>query len=279
MTITGKIDIDEKTVSLYQWALLPATNSDCYKEITVEYYQKNVLVREVQFSKAFVVDYTEQYSNHTGVGTFSIYLRQFYKQDIDVTTEETKTVNSEAMVVDESEEIEAVQQAENSPVEKVVESTNKASMSFTDRVEKQKEMGDNSNAGVGKIPQGLTGEQFANSSKLIRQNVGNISDDIVVQGSRAGVTAKATSDIDYAIRVSPEKFDDLIKQRFGTPNPGSAKERTMLHAIETGKIQAGEAGLRGLRIQLQETLGIDVDISIIKSGGSFDNGPMINIPK
>ncbi len=70
MTITGKIDIDEKTVSLYQWALLPATNSDCYKEITVEYYQKNVLVREVQFSKAFVVDYTEQYSNHAGVGTF-----------------------------------------------------------------------------------------------------------------------------------------------------------------------------------------------------------------
>jgi hypothetical protein len=149
ITITGKIDIDEKTVSLYQWALLPATNSDCYKKITVEYYQKNVLVREVQFSKAFVVDYTEQYSNHTGVGTFSIYLRQFYKQDIDVTTEETKTVNSEAMVADESEKIEAVQQAENSPVERVVESTNKASMSFTDRVEKQKEMGDNSNEGVG----------------------------------------------------------------------------------------------------------------------------------
>ncbi len=150
ITITGKIDIDEKTVSLYQWALLPATNSDCYKKITVEYYQKNVLVREVQFSKAFVVDYTEQYSNHTGVGTFSIYLRQFYKQDIDVTTEETKTVNSEAMVADESEKIEAVQQAENSPVERVVESTNKASMSFTDRVEKQKEMGDNSNEGTSK---------------------------------------------------------------------------------------------------------------------------------
>lgn len=134
--------------------------------------------------------------------------------------------------------------------------------------------------GVGRtIPQGLTEEQFVNSSKLIRQNVGNICDDIVVQGSRAGATAKATSDIDYAIRVSPEKFDDLIKQRFGTPNPGSGKERTMLHAIETGRIQAGEAGLRGLRKQLQEILGIDVDISIIKSGGSFDNEPMINIPK
>ncbi|MCX7747309.1 MAG: S8 family serine peptidase [Clostridia bacterium] len=133
--------------------------------------------------------------------------------------------------------------------------------------------------GTLKIPQGLTREQFANTSKLIRQSVGNISDDIVVQGSRAGGTAKETSDIDYAIRVSSEKFDELIKQRFGTPNSGSAKEKTMLHAIETGKIQAGEAGLRGLRKQLQEMLGIDVDISIIKSGGAFDNGPMINLPK
>ena len=129
------------------------------------------------------------------------------------------------------------------------------------------------------LPQGLTSEQFGNASKLIRQNVGNISDDIVVQGSRAGGTAKAASDIDFVIRVSSGEFDTLIKQRFGTPNVGSAKERTMLNAIETGKIQSGEAGLRSLRKQLQEALGMDVDISIIKSGGPFDNGATINLPK
>jgi len=54
--------------------------------------------------------------------------------------------------------------------------------------------------GTRNIPQGLTSEQFSNASKLIRQKVGDISDDIVVQGSRAGGTAKATSDIDFAIR-------------------------------------------------------------------------------
>jgi predicted nucleotidyltransferase len=129
------------------------------------------------------------------------------------------------------------------------------------------------------IPQGITSEQFRNVSKLIRQNVGNISDDIVVQGSRAGGTAKATSDIDFAIRVSTEQFDTIIKQKFGNPSVGSAKERTMLNAIKTGKIQSGEAGLRGLRNQLQEILGMEVDISIIKSGGPFDNGPIINLPK
>jgi len=61
-----------------------------------------------------------------------------------------------------------------------------------------------------------------------------------------------------------EAFDELIKERFNSPNPGSAKERTMLHAIETGNIQAGEAGLRGLRKELEEIFEMDVDISIIE---------------
>jgi len=126
------------------------------------------------------------------------------------------------------------------------------------------------------LPQGVSKEKFSEASKLIRESVGSISDDIVVQGSRANGTAKATSDIDIAIRVSPEKFDVLIKQYFKTPNPGSAKERTMLHAMETGKIQAGEAKLSGLRKQLESILGMEVDISIIKEGGTFDNPPFIS---
>ena len=125
------------------------------------------------------------------------------------------------------------------------------------------------------LPQGILQEQFSNVSKLLRDRVGDISNDIVVQGSRAKGTAKPTSDIDIALRVSGDKFDSLINQYFKTPNPGSAKERTMLHAIETGKIQAGEAKLSGLRKELQEIFGMEVDISIIKQGGAFDNPPFI----
>ena len=50
----------------------------------------------------------------------------------------------------------------------------------------------------------------------------------------------------------------------------------MLHAIETGNIQAGEAGLRGLRKELEEIFEMDVDISIIE-GGAFDNPPFVSI--
>lgn len=131
-----------------------------------------------------------------------------------------------------------------------------------------------------KIPQGLTQKQFEKVSAMIRKKVGHLSDDIVVQGSRAKGTAKATSDIDFAIRVSPEKFNELIKDSFSkikAPNPGSAKEKTMLHAIETGKIQSGEAKLSKFRELLQQELGIDVDISIIKIGGPFDNPPFTPI--
>jgi len=112
-------------------------------------------------------------------------------------------------------------------------------------------------------------------SASVRRGARHLGDDIAVHGSRASGTAGAASDIDIAIRVSPERFDELIRARFGTPNPGSAKERTMLHAIETGKIQAGEAGLRGLRKSLAAEAGMPVDISVIRTGGAFDQGPYI----
>ena len=66
-------------------------------------------------------------------------------------------------------------------------------------------------------------------------------------------------------------------EAFGTPNKGSALERTMENAMKTGKIQAGEAGLSGLRKNLEKLLGMKVDVSIIKKGGAFDNGAQIPV--
>jgi RHS repeat-associated protein len=129
------------------------------------------------------------------------------------------------------------------------------------------------------LPQGLTHGQFENASLMLRQKAGHISDDIFVQGSRASGNAKPTSDIDIGIRVSEENFDALIQKYFGKPNPGSSKEDTMLHAIATGKIQSGEVKLSSLRKLLQKELGMEVDLSVIKAGGPFDNGPFIQVKK
>lgn len=132
------------------------------------------------------------------------------------------------------------------------------------------------------VPQGLDIEEFNLISKTIFDEVGVISDDIAVQGSRASGTATLESDIDIAIKVSPEQFDELVSEYFGKPNPGSAKYRTMENAIKTGKIQAGEARLRSLRKKLEQILQHkikEVDVSIIKKGGPFDNGSQIPLVK
>ena len=47
----------------------------------------------------------------------------------------------------------------------------------------------------------------------------------------------------------------------------------------TGKIQAGEAGLSPLRKQLEKELGMEVDLSVIKAGGKFDNGSQLPMNK
>jgi RHS repeat-associated protein len=126
-------------------------------------------------------------------------------------------------------------------------------------------------------PQGINAKDFSAMSKYLKSTVGDISNDIVVQGSRASGTATATSDVDIAIKVAPEQFDELISKAFGTPNVGSAKWKTMQHAIKTGKITTGDAGLRSVKNGLLEILDMKVDLSVIKKGGPFDNGVQIPI--
>jgi hypothetical protein len=134
------------------------------------------------------------------------------------------------------------------------------------------------------VPQGIKASNFKKVVELIKNNeiIKKIDGELFVQGSRAKGTAKPNSDIDFGIRVSVEKFNALIKECFGSPTPGSAAERTMLHAIKTGKIQYGEIKLAGYKIgrifkeQLIGLLGgIDIDLSVIKAGDIFDTGPFI----
>jgi hypothetical protein len=123
------------------------------------------------------------------------------------------------------------------------------------------------------VPQGLSEAQFVDLSEKVRSATVHLGDDIQIHGSRAAGTAGPGSDLDIAIRLEPDRFEEFLNARFGAPNPGSAKEKTMQHARQTGKIQAGEAGLRALRKALETDLGMEVDISVIRRSGPFDHGP------
>ena len=125
------------------------------------------------------------------------------------------------------------------------------------------------------IPQGITPQQFDNISRAVRRVMDErgLGDDAFVMGSRAAGTAKPSSDIDIGIRVSPEKFNEEIERTFKNARNDRADTRDV--SIADGRIQTGEAKLRMLRQEIADILGFDkkdVQISIIKKGGKFDNG-------
>lgn len=128
-----------------------------------------------------------------------------------------------------------------------------------------------------KVPCLIEEGRFKQVVKLLKENeiIKKIGGDLYVHGSRAKGTAKIYSDIDIGIRVSPAKFDQLIKECFA--NVKNSKVDTMLRAIETGKIHRRQLKLSALGKQIEKILGIQVDLSVIKNAGLFDVGPFIDL--
>jgi hypothetical protein len=131
------------------------------------------------------------------------------------------------------------------------------------------------------IPQGITAEQFVSISSALRTRAAELGlqeADIVIQGSRASGTARfPTTDLDIAFRVSPERFESFMNSfsRLANVNPGSAAERTRNWAVDNGIIQTGEARMSALAAAIRSELGFPIQISVVRSGGRFDNGPQI----
>jgi hypothetical protein len=103
---------------------------------------------------------------------------------------------------------------------------------------------------------------------------------IAVQGSSASGMVNSESDLDIAVRVTPEQFSELIQKRWQKlPNPGSQNANTREHAIKVGKITARDVRprLSCLRDAISEELGMKVYLSVIEIGGDFDNGPFVDV--
>ncbi|MET8406154.1 RHS repeat-associated core domain-containing protein [Streptomyces sp900116325] len=129
------------------------------------------------------------------------------------------------------------------------------------------------------VPQGISPRNFTIISKMLRANGVDRIGKISVQGSRAAQQVGPDSDLDIAILVSPSRYNEMIKESFPSPRPGNARYKTYTHAVEYGKITAGDVKprLSNIRNQLQEQLGMKVDLSVIKIGGDFDKGPYVDI--
>ncbi|MFJ6914868.1 RHS repeat-associated core domain-containing protein [Streptomyces sp. NPDC101133] len=131
------------------------------------------------------------------------------------------------------------------------------------------------------VPEGLNLNQLAAMRKSFNKDLG-FPAEVSIQGSRASGNTGGRSDVDIAVRVSPETFEALIAKRWSSVNPGSSQARTRDHAVATGKITAGDVRprLSGIKKDVAKALGDEVDhvdVSVIRVGGPFDQGPFVRI--
>lgn len=80
--ITGKIlaavggEAADDTMKMVKWALVPAENADCYRKLTIDVVNASQVVRQVTLPNAFVIGYEEDFADETGVGTFTLLVKQ-----------------------------------------------------------------------------------------------------------------------------------------------------------------------------------------------------------
>ncbi len=91
--ITGKIltavdgDPFDATKELGRWALVPAEKADCYRKVTIDVIAASQEVRKYTYPNAFVVDYTENYGDEAGVGTFYLMIKQKKDKMVNIAVE------------------------------------------------------------------------------------------------------------------------------------------------------------------------------------------------
>ena len=62
---------DDATLGLAQWSQVPSEKADCYRNAEI-----TVVVRRFTLPNAFVVEYSEEVDDESGVGTFYINMKQ-----------------------------------------------------------------------------------------------------------------------------------------------------------------------------------------------------------
>lgn len=66
----------EPAIGLHKWSLVPAERPDCYRKLDLDVISAGTIVRRICLPNAFVVEYSEDFSDTTGNGTFYLHARQ-----------------------------------------------------------------------------------------------------------------------------------------------------------------------------------------------------------
>ena len=58
------------TLGLSKWSVVPSERADCYRNAIVEVISAGQVVRKYEVPDAFIMEYSEELDDETGVGTF-----------------------------------------------------------------------------------------------------------------------------------------------------------------------------------------------------------------
>ena len=93
LVISGRIltavdgDPFDSTRKLALWSAVAAEKADCYRKVTVEHIAAGVMERKYYFPNAFVIDYTEDFGDEEGTGTFTLKIKQKKDKLANITVE------------------------------------------------------------------------------------------------------------------------------------------------------------------------------------------------
>ena len=66
----------DATLELAKWSQVPSEKADCYRSAEVTVVSAGQIVRQFTLPNAFVVEYSEEVDDESGVGTFYINMKQ-----------------------------------------------------------------------------------------------------------------------------------------------------------------------------------------------------------
>lgn len=64
------------TIELSKWSVVPSEKADCYRDAVVEVISAGQVVHKYEVPNAFIMEYSEEMDDETGVGTFYLHVKQ-----------------------------------------------------------------------------------------------------------------------------------------------------------------------------------------------------------
>ena len=74
----------DNTLNLAKWSQVPSEKSDCYRSAKIEVISASQVIRQYLIPNAFVMEYSEELDDETGVGTFYLHIKQKKDQNAEI---------------------------------------------------------------------------------------------------------------------------------------------------------------------------------------------------